>query len=75
MLTKIKELLAAQLHMEVSEIADDALLIDDLGADSLDLAEMVVELENSIGIEISDDEAADIKTVADIAALCERKAK
>lgn len=75
MITEIKEMLAAQLHLNASEIKDDALLIEDLGADSLDLAELLVNIESRLGVEISDDDAADIRTVADAAALCESKSK
>ena len=62
---KIKEILAEQLGVSEDEIEMDSSLTDDLGADSLDLVELVMALEQEFDLEISDEEAEKIKTVGD----------
>ncbi|MNP28541.1 Acyl carrier protein [compost metagenome] len=52
--------------MEASEVRDDAKIRDDLGADSLDIVEIVMEIEDEFGVEISDADAEKIETVGDI---------
>ena len=64
-LEKVKEIAANQLGKEVSEIADDANFIDDLGADSLDTMELILALEDEFGIKIEDEDAEKLKTVKD----------
>lgn len=64
---KIKKLLAAQLNIAEDRIKADSKLVEDLGADSLDMVETLMTLEDQFGISISDEEALTIKTVADIA--------
>ena len=63
---KVKELLAAQLNISKDNIQDDSKLVEDLGADSLDMVEMLMTLEESFGISIPDEEAVNLKTVGDI---------
>lgn len=67
---RVKAVIAKQLRMDVSEIADDAAIVEDLGADSLDIVEMLMTLEDEMDIIIPDD-ATGIKTVKDIAAFIE----
>ncbi len=74
MLQKIKELLAKQLRIDISEIADNADIIADLGADSLDIVELLMVLEDELGISIPDDDVAELKTVSDIADYIEDRA-
>lgn len=67
---RVKAVIAKQLRIDASEIADDAAIVEDLGADSLDIVEMLMTLEDEMDIIIPDD-AAGIKTVKDIAAFIE----
>ncbi len=62
---KLKELIVQQLGVNESEVVPDAKFIDDLGADSLDLVELVMALEDEYGIEIPDEDAEKIVTVGD----------
>lgn len=69
---KVKELLAAQLNIPQDKINDDSKLVEDLGADSLDMVEMLMTLEDEFGISISDEDALKLKTVSDIVAYIEK---
>ena len=60
---KIKEIIAEQLGIDEEEVVNDASFVDDLGADSLDLVELIMALEEEFGKEISDEEAEAITTV------------
>jgi acyl carrier protein len=62
---KIREIVAEQLGVDVEEITPEASFVDDLGADSLDTVELVMALEEEFGIEIPDEDAEKIATVAD----------
>ncbi len=63
---RVKEIVAEQLGRDVNEVTDGASFIDDLGADSLDIVELVMAMEDEFGIEIPDEEAEKIKTVKDV---------
>lgn len=58
-------------HFGVVDVTDDQSLTDDLGADSLGVLELVMNLETAFGIEIPDARMEDVKTVADVVALVE----
>jgi acyl carrier protein len=60
---RVKEVLREQLGIEESEISEEASFTEDLDADSLDLVELIMELEDQFGIKISDDDAQQIQTV------------
>ena len=64
---RIREHLATELEVEPERIADSTRFREDLEADSLDLVELVVELEDSYGVRIPDEEAAKILTVGQAA--------
>jgi acyl carrier protein len=64
-LEKVREHLATELEVDPTRIADGTRFGDDLEADSLDLYELVMELEDTYGIKVSEEEAARIKTVGD----------
>ena len=66
MLEKIKELLVDQLGVDEDEVTLDASFKDDLGADSLDLFEMVMNLEEEYDIEVPAEELENIVTVGDM---------
>ena len=74
MTEKIKEILAKQLRIDMDTIADDSNIVEDLGADSLDVVEMLMSIEDILGIIISDDDAAKLKTVRDVADYLEANA-
>jgi len=63
---RVREIVAEQLERDVKEVTNTASLIDDLGADSLDVVELVMKMEEEFGIEIPDEEAEKIKTVNDV---------
>jgi acyl carrier protein len=62
---KVRQIVADQLGVDVDEVTPEASFVDDLGADSLDTVELVMALEEEFGIEIPDEEAEKISTVAD----------
>jgi acyl carrier protein len=64
-MAKVREHLAAELEVPAEEITDSTRFRDDLDADSLDLYELVMELEDTYGISVSEAEAARIETVGD----------
>ena len=64
-LEKVKEMVASQLGKAEKEVTLDASFIEDLGADSLDLVELIMSMEDEYGLEISDEDAEKIVTVKD----------
>ena len=66
MLEKMKEMLAEQLNCEASTITPEISFKDDLGADSLDLFELVMALEDEYNVEIPAEELTDLNTVGDV---------
>ena len=66
MLEKIREIIAEQLNCEEETIGMDTSFKDDLGADSLDLFELVMALEEEYGLEIPAEELTDMETVGDV---------
>jgi acyl carrier protein len=62
---KVKKMIVEQLGVSESEVVPEAKFIDDLGADSLDIVELVMALEDEYGIEIPDEDAEKIETVGD----------
>ena len=62
---KIKKIVAEKLSVEQDEVVPEASFVDDLGADSLDLVELIMAMEEAFDIEISDEEAEKLQTVKD----------
>jgi len=62
---QVKQVIATQLQVNLSDISNSADFIEDLGADSLDLVELVMAMEEQFSLEIPDDEAEKIQTVQD----------
>ena len=71
MFEKIREIICEQLELEEDVVTMDAVLLEDLGADSIDLADLVMTLEDEFDLEISDEELENIRTVADIVKFIE----
>ena len=65
-LAKIKEILADQLGVDESEVTMEALVAEDLGADSLDVIDFLMSIEDEFAFEIPDEEIENVKTVGDI---------
>ena len=62
---QIKEMMVEQLGVDEDDVTLEASFADDLDADSLDLVELIMEMEDKFGVKISDEEAQNIKTVND----------
>jgi acyl carrier protein len=63
---KIIDIIVDKLGVERSEVTPEAVFIDDLGADSLDLVELIMAMEEEFGFEIADEEAEKLRTVQDV---------
>ena len=70
-LDKVKKLVATQLSKPVEKITEESRLIEDLGADSLDIMEMLMVLEDEFGISIMDEEVEQMKTIAGVVKVVE----
>jgi len=68
---EVKEVVVEQLNVSPDEVKEDSKFADDLGADSLDVVELVMSLEEKFDIEIPDEDAEKIATVADAIAFIE----
>jgi len=75
MFEKVKNLLTQQLRLKNVEITPESKIKDDLGADSLDVLQMLITLEEDYGIVIPDEKLAEFVTVADIVNYCEKHVK
>ena len=69
--SKVKEIIVEKLGVEESEVTMDASFTNDLGADSLDTVELIMDFEKEFGITIPDDQAEKIATVGDAVAYIE----
>lgn len=63
---KVRDIVVDQLGVEADEVNIDSTFIDDLGADSLDIVELIMAFEEEFGIEIPDEASEKIKTVQDV---------
>ncbi len=62
---KVKKIIAEKLSVDLEEVVPDASFVDDLGADSLDLVELIMSMEEEFDIDISDEDAEKLVTVKD----------
>ena len=69
---RVKEIIVEQLGVNAEQVAPEASFIDDLGADSLDVVELIMSLEDEFGIAISDNDAAQLYTVGRIVDYLEK---
>lgn len=70
---KIKDIIVEQLDVEEDAVTMEASITEDLGADSLDVVDLVMSIEESFDVEIPDEEVENIKTVGDIIKYIENK--
>lgn len=63
---KVRQIIAKTLTIEAEKVVDTAALADDLGADSLDMAELGMALQEEFGVEIADEQLSQIRTVKDV---------
>lgn len=70
---KIKDIIVEQLDVEEDAVTMEASITEDLGADSLDVVDLVMSIEESFDVEIPDEEVENIKTVGDIVKYIESK--
>jgi acyl carrier protein len=72
---RVREIISEQLNVSKDEVVPDASFTDDLGADSLDLVELVMALEEEFEIEVSDEDAEKIRKVKDVFDYIEKHKK
>lgn len=70
---KIKDIIVEQLDVEEDAVTMEASITEDLGADSLDVVDLVMSIEESFDVEIPDEEVENVKTVGDIVKYIENK--
>lgn len=70
---KVKEITVEQLSVDAAEVSMDSTFIDDLGADSLDIVELIMAFEEEFNIEIPDETAEKIRTVRDAVELIDKE--
>lgn len=75
MLKKIQEMLAEALNLPIEKIKPDAKIVDDLGADSLDVVGLLSTLEDEYGITIPDEDVENLVTVNDVVTVLEKLVK
>ena len=63
---KVKKIVVDQLQQDEENVTPNSTFVDDLGADSLDIVELIMRFEDEFGIEIPDEKAEKIKTVSDV---------
>ncbi len=71
----VKDIIVEKLGVSESEVTEEASFVDDLGADSLDTVELVMDFEEKFGLEIPDEDAEKIRTVKDAIDYIESKKK
>lgn len=72
---KVKNIIVEQLNVDAESVTPDANFIEDLGADSLDIVELVMTMEEEFDLEIPDEDAEKIKSVGDVISYVQTKSK
>ena len=72
---KIKQIIVEQLQLSEEEVTPEASFIEDLGADSLDLTELIMAMEEAFNVEIADEDAQKLYKVKDVLAYIESHSK
>ncbi len=72
---KVKNIIVEQLNVDAESVTADASFIEDLGADSLDIVELVMTMEEEFDLEIPDEDAEKIKSVGDVITYVQNKSK
>ena len=75
MFENVKSILAEQLGLKADKIKPESKIVEDLGADSLDVVELLMTMEDDFGVTVTDEEAVNLKTVSDIVKMLESKVK
>ena len=70
---KVKEIIAKQLNKNIEDIDENLEIVKDLGADSLDIVEIIMSIEEEFNISVPDEKAINVKTVKDIVSLLDNK--
>ncbi len=70
---RIQTIVADQLGVEIGEVTKDASILDDLGADSLDVVELVMTLEETFDIEVPDEAVEEMRTIGDVQRFVESR--
>lgn len=68
----VKEIIANQLRIDIDDISDYSDIVEDLGADSLDIVEMLMAIEENYGVTVPDEDIGDLRNVCDIVDYIER---
>ncbi|MDL2268814.1 acyl carrier protein [Desulfosarcina sp. OttesenSCG-928-A07] len=63
---RVKKIIAEKLSVDLAEVVPEASFVDDLGADSLDLVELIMSMEEEFDVDISDEDAETLRTVKDV---------
>ncbi len=69
---RVREIIAEQLLVDAEDVTDEASFVEDLGADSLDTVELIMEFEDEFGVEIPDEDAEKVQTVGEAVSYIER---
>ncbi len=72
---RVREIIINELGVEAEKVTDDASFVEDLGADSLDTVELVMAFEEEFGVDISDEDAEQMRTVGDAIRYLEEKSE
>lgn len=70
---KVRSIIAEQLGIKTEAVSNESDVINDLGADSIDIVQLLMAMENEFGVTVSEDDADNLKTVGDIVSLIDSK--